>query len=46
MTHLPFIVASYGIFLAVTLLLAIEAAFRLRHAARRLEALDRRRPMP
>jgi uncharacterized integral membrane protein len=46
MTHLPFIVASYGIFLAVALLMAVTGMMRLRTATRRLDALDRRKAAP
>jgi hypothetical protein len=43
MNHLPYIAASYAIFIAVTLALAGESAFRLRGATRRLHALDSRK---
>jgi uncharacterized integral membrane protein len=46
MTHLPFIVASYGIFVAVALIMAIDGGMRLRSATRRLDALDRRKAAP
>jgi hypothetical protein len=43
MNHLPFIAASYAIFIVATLGLALDAAFRLRRTTRRLAALDRRK---
>ncbi|WP_170114624.1 hypothetical protein [Rhodopila globiformis] len=43
MTHWPFIVGAYVIAIGVPLVLGIEAAFRVRAARRRLEAIDIRR---
>jgi hypothetical protein len=43
MNHLPYIAASYAIFGAATLYLAIESALRLRSTAKRLKALDHRK---
>ncbi|MCQ8241113.1 heme exporter protein CcmD [Rhizosaccharibacter radicis] len=40
MTHLPFIAASYGLFVLLALWLSISATLRLRTAKRRLRALD------
>ncbi len=42
MTHLPYIVASYGLAGAVTLWLGIDAAVRTAAARRRLRAIDPR----
>lgn len=42
MTHLPYIVASYGLFLIVAAGLAAASAARLRGAVRRLRAVDPR----
>jgi hypothetical protein len=42
MNHLPYIAASYAIFVVVTLAMAAGAAIRLRRATRRLGTLDRR----
>ncbi len=42
MTHLPYIVASYGLTAGVALWLSIGAAWRTRMARRRLLAVDPR----
>ena len=42
MTHLPFIVASYGLAAAVVLWLGVGAAVRTGSARRRLLAIDPR----
>jgi heme exporter protein D len=42
MTHLPFIVAAYGLTGAVILWLVTDATLRTRRARRRLRALDPR----
>ncbi len=42
MTHLPYIVGAYGIFLVVALALGFGSAARLSRATSRLRALDRR----
>ena len=47
MTHLPYIAGAYGLTVALGLALSVSAALRLRHARRRLAAVDaRRRPGP
>jgi hypothetical protein len=43
MTHLGFIAASYGLGVAVPIVLAVSAALRLAGARRRLAAIDPRR---
>ena len=43
MSHWPYIVAAYVIALGVPILLGTEAAFRVRAARRRLDAIDTRR---
>ena len=40
MTHLPYIVASYGLVLGSALILSLQAALRLRSARRRLAMLE------
>jgi hypothetical protein len=45
MTHLPYIVASYALFVVVALALAITASLRLSRATRRLRAVDPRAGM-
>lgn len=42
MTHLPFIVAAYGLTVAVTAFYALDAWARMRRARRRLAAIDPR----
>ena len=42
MTHLPFIVASYAIFLTGAIGLSVDAALRLGRARARLHVLDTR----
>ncbi len=42
MTHLPYIVASYALFLVVAVALAANASVRLATATRRLRAVDPR----
>ena len=42
MTHLPFIAASYAVFFAAVLWLAVGAALRLTRAKARLAAIDPR----
>jgi heme exporter protein D len=42
MTHLPFIAAAYGVFLAVACWLSIGATLRLRRAGAKLRAVDPR----
>ena len=44
MTHLPYIAASYGLFLATVVIYATTAARRLTQATRRLRAVDPRAP--
>lgn len=46
MTHLPYILAAYGLSLAVPIAFAVGAAGRLARARRRLAALDPRPPRP
>ncbi len=46
MTHLPYILASYGIFVVAALAVAITASLRLGRTTRRLRALDNRKTMP
>ncbi|MBO1323860.1 hypothetical protein K2X14_01665 [Acetobacter sp. TBRC 12305] len=41
MTHLPYILASYGLATAMALTLSIGAALRLRRDRARLDALER-----
>ena len=43
MNHLTYIAASYAIFGAATLYLALETALRLRSTTKRLKALDHRK---
>jgi uncharacterized protein with von Willebrand factor type A (vWA) domain len=45
MTHLPYILASYGLFVVVALVLAVTASLRLGRATRRLRAVDPRAEM-
>ena len=42
MTHLPYIIAAYGLSLAVPLVFAVAAQTRLSRARKRLAALDPR----
>ena len=42
MTHLPYILASYSVFAAISAWLAVGAGLRLRRAAARLLAVDPR----
>jgi hypothetical protein len=42
MTHLPYILASYGIFAVVAIVLALCAQVRLAKASRRLRDIDPR----
>jgi hypothetical protein len=42
MTHLPYIIASYGLFVVFALALAVNASLRLGRATRRLRAVDPR----
>jgi HAMP domain-containing protein len=42
-THLPYILGSYGLALAVGAAFVVEAWLRLRRAQRRLDAIDPRR---
>jgi hypothetical protein len=42
-THLPFIMAAYGIAVTVPLVFSIQALIRGRSASRRLQAIDTRR---
>jgi hypothetical protein len=46
MTHLPYILASYGIFVVAVLVVAIAAGLRLGGTTRRLRALDSRKNAP
>lgn len=41
MTHLPYIAASYGLALVLSLTLALNAAWRLKTARARLATLER-----
>ena len=41
MTHLPYIAASYGLGLVLTLALSLNAAWRLKTARTRLATLER-----
>ena len=43
MTHLPFIAAAYALAIGVPLAFAVNAAWRMRAASRRLAAIDPRR---
>ena len=43
MTHLPYVVASYALGVLIPGSFAFAALFRVRRAARRLAAIDRRR---
>ncbi len=45
MTHLPYIIASYTLFVVVAVVLAVNASLRLSSAARRLRAVDPRAGM-
>ncbi|RFD20761.1 heme exporter protein CcmD [Komagataeibacter melaceti] len=40
MTHLPYIVAAYGLTIGVAMVLSINATLRLRQARRRLAAIE------
>jgi heme exporter protein D len=42
MTHLPYIVASYGLTVVVSVFYSVSAFIRMRRAGARLEALDPR----
>ena len=42
MTHLHYIIASYGLFAVVAVVLALSASLRLGRATRRLRAVDPR----
>jgi hypothetical protein len=42
MTHLPYILASYVLFAAVAVVLAVGAGARLQSATKRLRAVDPR----
>jgi len=42
MSHLPFILAAYGLFVAAALILGLGATLRLRGATRRLRAVEPR----
>jgi heme exporter protein D len=42
MTHLPYIAASYGLFLAAAIAYSASAATRLSRATKRLRAIDPR----
>ncbi len=42
MTHLPYVVASYMLFVLVALGLAVSTSLRLRLTSRRLRAIDPR----
>lgn len=44
MTHLPFIIASYGLFIALALYLSAGAALRLRTARLKLLSLEPAKP--
>jgi hypothetical protein len=46
MTHLPYILASYGIFVVAAVAVAIMASLRLGSTTRRLRALDNRKTGP
>jgi hypothetical protein len=43
MNYAPYIAAAYAIALGITLLLSGHSLIRLRHASRRLRAIDTRR---
>jgi hypothetical protein len=43
MTHLPYILASYGIFMVAVLAVAFTTRLRLGSTTRRLRALDNRK---
>jgi uncharacterized protein with von Willebrand factor type A (vWA) domain len=45
MTHLPYIIASYALFVVVAVVLAVSASLRLGRATRRLRAVDPRAGM-
>lgn len=40
MTHLPYIVAAYGLTLGVAAILSVNATIRLRQARKRLAAVE------
>jgi hypothetical protein len=42
MTHLPYVVASYSLFVLLALGLVVSTSLRLRLATRRLRAIDPR----
>jgi hypothetical protein len=42
MTHLPYIIASYALFVVVAVVLAVSTSLRLASATRRLRAVDPR----
>ena len=44
MTHLPYILAAYGLTLAIVTGFALDAWTRMSRAKRRLATLDRRTP--
>ena len=41
MTHLPYIIAAYGLTLGVAIVLSVNAALRLRRARARLATIER-----
>ncbi|GAB6966621.1 hypothetical protein JCM25156A_06580 [Komagataeibacter kakiaceti JCM 25156] len=43
MTHLPYIVAAYGLTIGVAMILSVNAALRLRRARARLAAIEQPR---
>ncbi|AHI26195.1 hypothetical protein H845_2265 [Komagataeibacter xylinus E25] len=43
MTHLPYILAAYGLTLGVATILSVNAAIRLRTARRRLATIEQPR---
>ena len=45
MTHLPYIIASYALFVVVAVALAVSASVRLARDTRRLRAVDPRAEM-
>jgi uncharacterized protein YjiS (DUF1127 family) len=46
MTHLPYLVASYGLFFALTCWMTVGAWRRMRQARRMLTAIDTRAVRP
>jgi heme exporter protein D len=42
MTHLPFIIAAYGLTVLVAVVFSVDAWTRMRRASRRLAAIDPR----